>query len=182
MGDDNQTTGGAAPADNPTTATPPTGAEQPSTADTPNSSGPASTTPDVPTNDASADFDLDLDQVVPKPMRVRFGGKIVEMAQPTTQQLFKLIRVGKELQSIDEKDPDLEKVDRLVDEAMEVVVEIAPAFAGQRFSFLQTAALINTVTRLTMPADNKELEARGVTPTETLKANETSSPTNLPTS
>lgn len=176
MGDD-QTTGAPAPTNESTTAPDPAATQIP-VSDSP----PQDANPPEPTKPADdADFDLDLDQVVPRPVRVRYGGKIVEIAQPTTQQLFKLIRVGKELQSINENDPDLEKVDGLINDAMAVITEIAPELKDQRFGFMQVASLINTITRLTMPADNKELEARGVTPTETLK-DATSSPSNSPTS
>lgn len=110
--------------------------------------------------------DLDLDQLVPAAKKVKFGGKIIEVKQPSTEQLFNLMKLGKQLEGLDEKDLDEAKLEDIINQITEQVTTLAPEFGEQKLSLGQALAVTMLVSQMAMPEELRELQKRNITPTD----------------
>lgn len=108
-------------------------------------------------------IDLDLDILAPEDKTVKLNGKLITIQQPTTANFFKIVGIGQKMANIDTDGMSAEDVEKLVEEAKQIVSIVAPDIANQNLNFSQLIALINLISEMTMPKHLKELQDRGIT-------------------
>jgi hypothetical protein len=118
---------------------------------------------------------LDLDELVPDNVKIKFGGNIISMSQPSTEDLLKLMKLAKNLSSMDEAAAmvDLAQGTGEITQVLEGIASIArglaPELKDAKFTIAQSFALIKLLTEMSMPSNLVELQQRGITPSEVPK-------------
>lgn len=110
----------------------------------------------------SKNFDLDLDALAGKSEKIKLGGEIIEVKQPSLVQLVKLVSAGNRLQSMDESSITEKEAEEAINLMSEVLIMIVPELKGKHLTIRQMFALFDLIQRLAIPKDLEELEKRGV--------------------
>lgn len=122
-----------------------------------------SPTPDMPTDTTPA-VDLDLDTLVRPSKKIKLGGEIITIAPPDLETLFKVAKMGGDLQAAQANltDVDEQKAVELYQTLREAFEELIPALKGKNLTVEQVFALLDMIVDMAMPADVTELEKRGI--------------------
>ena len=119
--------------------------------------------PDMP-QDATPVVDLDLDTLVRPSKKVRLAGQIITITPPDLETLFKVAKIGGELQQAQKSlsDLDEEQAVELYNNLREAFDQLIPELKGHKLSYEQIFALLDMIVDMSMPADVSELEKRGI--------------------
>lgn len=120
-------------------------------------------------NNQVNDVELDLDELTAAGKKIKFGGQIITVQQPDTEQLFQLIRLGQKMSSKDSKDVDVDELESLIAEVNKLCGSLAPELKDAKLNLAQALVLIQFVTGMTQTQQMKELKDRGITPAESPK-------------
>lgn len=105
---------------------------------------------------------VDLDAMLPDSKRVRFGGEIIEVLPPKTEEIFRLTSLGQKLLKADELEND--KLEKLVADVRQLVDRCIPSLVGHPLGLVQQMAVVRLLNQMATPPDAEELEKRGITP------------------
>jgi len=122
-----------------------------------------SPTPDMP-QDATPGVDLDLDTLVRPSKKIRLGGQIITITPPDLETLFKVAKMGGELQEAQKtlSDLDEQQAVELYNKLREAFDELIPELKQHKLTYEQIFALLDMIVDMSMPADVTELEKRGI--------------------
>lgn len=157
----------------------PTTSQQPAQADFANASPatppqqptPATQAPEQPREQVDGhDIALDLDALTATSKYIKFQGKAVELQQPTTEQLLKLIGMGEKLKSMggnaeNMTEENLKVLGETLQQVNELARSLAPTLPGE-LNLPQAFAMIGLFSDMAMPTEQKELRQRGITPAD----------------
>lgn len=118
---------------------------------------------------APSDFELDLDALSSAGRKVRFGGKIITVDQPTTEQMFELITIGSKLESQTANNYDPEQLKGFMGKAADICGTLSPDLKDQKLNMAQTLALIQFVVGMTQTEQMKHLKEKGISAAEAPK-------------
>lgn len=123
----------------------------------------AQTPPEAP-QAASPGVDLDLDTLVRPSKKIKLGGQIITITPPDLETLFKVAKIGGELEKAQKSLSDLseEQAVELYNNLREAFDELVPELKGHKLSYEQIFALLDMIVDMSMPADVSELEKRGI--------------------
>lgn len=107
----------------------------------------------------------DLDALVPQPRQIKFNNEIINIQPPKTADVLRLGQLGQKLQNTDTVTP--EGLDTLVTEITALVYKCVPELQSAALQTPQLLSLIGIISEMATPPENKELERRGLTPTDT---------------
>lgn len=120
-------------------------------------------------DDSIDQVDLDLDTLVRPKKKIRMpGGTVIEIEPPDLETLFKLAKMGGDLQKAKteleqtKEDLDADKADELYKKMKAAFIEVIPQLKDYKLDFDQIFKLLDFIVNLSMPADVSELEKRGI--------------------
>lgn len=108
--------------------------------------------------------DLDLEILVGVTKNIRMpDGKVITVATPDLEQLFKLSKLGGEMQSAADLSED--QAVQVYADLKAAFVELVPQLKPYRdvLNYQQVFAILNLVVKMAMPSDLSELEKQGIT-------------------
>ena len=105
---------------------------------------------------------LDLDTLVPQSTVVKWGGTEYNVKPPRTGDVLKLGAIGKKLEKPEEL-TDEQTITLVADLTAQIIVCI-PEMADKQFTMAQLMALMQLITKMSVPKDAAELAAAGITP------------------
>lgn len=111
---------------------------------------------------------IDLDSLVPQAVTVKFGGEEIEIPPPKTADILRLGFLGQKMESAG--DLDAAALEGLVADLTAQVHKCIPALDGKPLNTAQLLKLIEIISKAGMPADAKELQAKGITVDTSKKA------------
>lgn len=107
---------------------------------------------------------VDLDDLVPPSVTIKLDGVDIEIPPPTTVNLLQLAAYSQAMAA--------EKIDKLseaelaaaVDQLTQQIYKMVPAINGKPLNLSQLQKLVEILTRMGMPKEAEELEAKGISP------------------
>lgn len=119
-------------------------------------------------------IDLDLDLFAPKDRVVKFGGKMITVKQPTTEQLFQIMTIGQRMSTFDTENVSNDDLETLLKESRAIIAITIPELVDAELNIQQIVALVQMIGEMALPKDLKELQSRGITADIDPKATATS--------
>lgn len=114
-----------------------------------------------------AEIDIDLDALIPEAKVVKFGGNLITIQPPTTEQLLSLVKLGERLKnnysSTAEGELYQEGIAKDFNDLQDSIAGLAPELKGAKLNFAQIVALLEMIVEMAMPGQLEELKKRGIT-------------------
>jgi hypothetical protein len=107
---------------------------------------------------------VDLDAVMPQPVIFKFAGNQIEVKPPRTGQLLRLGMLSASMVGIETKTE--EETDKLVRDLTEQIWKMIPELNGSELGLNQLQMIIRAFSEMATPGTTKELEAKGITPSD----------------
>lgn len=107
---------------------------------------------------------IDLDALLPQEVTIKLGGKDYTVPPPTTGNILKLAALSQKAEKADTLDPN--SLEKLASDLTNQIYESIPGIKGTPLTMPQMFKLLTILTEMAMPEGAKELEKRGITPSD----------------
>jgi hypothetical protein len=104
---------------------------------------------------------IDLDALAPKPAKIKFGGKTIEVQPPKVRHVLRLGFLGQKMQDL--ADLTDEQADQLIADLENEIKQVIPELAEASFNASQLMELLTLVVSMGMPDQAETLKAKGIT-------------------
>lgn len=104
---------------------------------------------------------IDLDALAPKPVKIKFGGNVIEVQPPRTRHVLRLGFLGQKMQDLDKLTD--EQADQLVVDLEAEIRQVVPELTDAQFNASQLMELMTLVVGMGMPDQADALKAKGIT-------------------
>lgn len=108
---------------------------------------------------------VDLDALIPRPATVRWGDKEITVNPP---RVHTVLRIADYWQNIRLATVLPEKeLEQGVRDLTTEIIKCIPELAGSELSYAQMTALVELLTKMTLPPETKELQEQGISSGDT---------------
>ena len=104
---------------------------------------------------------VDLDALAPKPAKIKFGGKVIEVQPPRTRHVLRLGFLGQKMQNLADLTDD--QADQIIADLENELKQVVPELAEAQFNASQLMELLTLVVSMGMPEQADALKAKGIT-------------------
>lgn len=124
-----------------------------------------------------SDILLDLDELAPPKVQIKFGQKTIEVHPPSLTQYSKIIDFSEKLGSIKKTKDEFSKVGEVYEEIDGLIKELIPELKDTELNFAQLSSLFKLMSEIGAPSDRAlaKLKAQGIDLKATGKASKKAS-------
>lgn len=104
-------------------------------------------------------FDLDLDALSDKPVKIKLNGKAIDIFPPDVQSIFELTSFMNRFKTVDRSNP--EGMISFVDDFKKAFAQFIPGIENERLSIKQLFALVEYISTIAIPKNTDRVEFLG---------------------